>query len=918
MKSLGARLAGSFALLVVFIGGIAWTLAVNLGQDFSEQQHADAVATRMEEDADRLRGLSANMQRLALEAAITGSDEKLLLAGAEASEYFALSDRIRSVLQAETTLPLRAERIEQLVVLNLRFRSTMANTLSILAEHLEVGSDFEVGALDPDYQAFRLELEAFSKLAREAKIILAARAGDRLRNRLVASAGLLFALLLAIAAVFWFIRRSIVLRTAELARFLAAAEASPLHVVARIDSVGRDEIAVIAHAVNRLFDQLQQTAVSKEFFDRVVENIGNALFVTDHCGRVTLVNAAALGTLDRPREEIIGLALGELLSCAKHLDEDIPAGTECHLNGRQPIPVGCMRTTIPDGYVYVAVDLRERNAALAELRLAAKVIDNVSQGLVISLPNGKIVDVNPAFCALTGYRPEEVIGHPVELLSTGLTECHDRSAHKQIAGFTHEGELMIGRKSGQNFPAWISYSAVLDENGIPSHFVTLLSDITERKEQQHRIEHIAFHDGLTDLPNRTLLKERMNQAVIRARRQGNAFVVMFLDLDHFKHINDSLGHAAGDALLKIIAKRLTSCVRATDTVCRQGGDEFIIVAACFKEVRNAGKLAAKILTRLAEPIVLDQQTVNTSFSIGIATYPEDGDDPEQLLKNADSAMYQAKQAGRNTYRFFAPDMDEAATQRLWIETGLRQTLEEGGFQLHYQPQFELASGRLLGVEALLRWPHSERGMIAPDQFIPVAEECGLIVPIGEWVLNEALRQMAAWRAAGLDVGRCAVNVSVVQFQRDHLTAKVPGLLASHGLASDVLELEITESMLVTDNLRVSESLHALKSQGVALAIDDFGTGYSSLAYLRRYAVDTIKIDRSFIAGLGVDSDSLAIIRAIIEMAHGLHLKVVAEGIETETQLEQLRVLGCDQAQGFLLARPMPAAEVEQLLAAHRA
>jgi len=435
-----------------------------------------------------------------------------------------------------------------------------------------------------------------------------------------------------------------------------------------------------------------------------------------------------------------------------------------------------------------------------------------------------------------------------------------------------------------------------------------------RKVAEHQMEFLGQHDALTGLPNRLLVQDRFEQAKAYADRANRKTALLFLDLDNFKTINDSLGHTVGDSLLKQIASRLGECVRDTDTISRQGGDEFLIVLPDLHDADATAPVLVKIMERIQEPFHAEDHELATSVSIGIAIYPDDGVDFDTLLKKADMAMYRAKDVGRNTYCFFNEQMNVEAIENLTMRNGLKRAITRGEFVLHYQPQIELAGGAVVGAEALIRWNHPELGMILPGRFIPIAEESGLIVPMGEWVIREACRQAMAWKKAGLPELIVAVNLSAVQFKRGDLERTVINALDESGFDPSFLELELTESILIHNTESVLATVTRLKRLGVKLSIDDFGTGYSSLSYLKRFAVDKLKIDQSFIRDLATDPDDAAIIRAIIQMAHGLNLTTIAEGVENAGMLEQLHIFHCNEAQGFHFARPMPAQEFERFLA----
>jgi diguanylate cyclase (GGDEF)-like protein len=430
-----------------------------------------------------------------------------------------------------------------------------------------------------------------------------------------------------------------------------------------------------------------------------------------------------------------------------------------------------------------------------------------------------------------------------------------------------------------------------------------------------RMSYLAQHDNLTDLPNRILLNDRLTQAMALARRHGRKLAVLFLDGDRFKNINDSLGHAIGDRLLQSVAQRLLDCVRRSDTVSRQGGDEFVILLSEVTHAQDAAVSAEKILVAMSAPHRIDQHDVHLTVSIGIVTYPDDGTDAETLVKNADFAMYDAKNNGRNNYQFFRPDMNVRAMERQSIESGLRDAMERGEFVLHYQPKMNLETGGIIGVEALIRWHHPQRGLVPPVQFIPVAEDCGFIVPIGRWVLHEACRQARAWQDSGLRPVRIAVNVSAVELRANDFVAGVNDVLTETGLDPRYLELELTETFLMQDSKSTVAVLQALKGMGVQLALDDFGTGYSSLSYLKRFPIDTLKIDRSFVRDLTTDADDASIVTAVISMGKSLHMGVVAEGVETREQLAFLQEQSCPEGQGYYFSRPVGAEEFIQLLGA---
>jgi len=441
--------------------------------------------------------------------------------------------------------------------------------------------------------------------------------------------------------------------------------------------------------------------------------------------------------------------------------------------------------------------------------------------------------------------------------------------------------------------------------GVREPYARLRVEIEERRQAEQRIEFLAFHDPLTELPNRVLARDRVERAIAAAHRAQARMALLYLDLDHFKTVNDSLGHGAGDRLLKTVALRLRAALRETDSICRQGGDEFLIVLGELPDTAAVKPVIDKLMAALVQPMRIDGQELTTAASIGVAHYPDDGTDFDTLLQKADTALYRAKDAGRNGYRFFDEQMNQQAKERLQLNNGLRQALEHGEFVLHYQPQVDLRSGEVIGAEALLRWNRPGVGLVPPGRFVAQAEESGLIVPIGDWVVGEACRQAMAWQRGGLPAMTMAVNLSALQFGRGDIEQVVARALRDSGLAPACLELELTESILLSHTDQVLAVVRRLKGLGVKLSIDDFGTGYSSLSYLKRFAVDKLKIDRSFVADLLVDADDGAIVRAIVQMAHGLGLTTIAEGVEDAAVAQRLVELGCEEAQGFHFARPLP-------------
>jgi diguanylate cyclase (GGDEF)-like protein/PAS domain S-box-containing protein len=548
-----------------------------------------------------------------------------------------------------------------------------------------------------------------------------------------------------------------------------------------------------------------------------------------------------------------------------------------------------------------------------ELKLSAQVFESASEGAMISDADNRIMAVNPAFTRITGYEQDEVIGKTPALLASGRHSpaFFERMWQTLQEQNSWQGEVWNRRRNGEVYPQWLSISLVRDDAGRVSNHVAMLTDMTERKETEDQLRYLSDFDPLTDLPNRRLLRDRTIQAIARARRRHEQVALLIIDLDRFKNINDSLGHGSGDAVLKVIARRLSEQARDSDTISRLGGDEFVILLPDLNEHADISGLAARYLQRIAEPLQIDEHSMVITASIGLAICPGDGEDFDTLLKNADTALYHAKGQGRNNFQFFTEAMNLQVSERLLMETRLRDALGRGEFELYYQPQYDFSSNRLTGCEALLRW-NSKQGLVMPDRFIPLAEETGLIIPIGAWVLRQACSQAQAWSGIMDTPLSMAVNVSAVQF-RPELVDDVTTALAESGFAPEQLVLEVTESVLMSDVESSISLLHQLRELGIRIALDDFGTGYASLAYLKRFALDKLKIDRTFIMGIPEDEDDVAITSSIIDIARHLRLKTVAEGVETEAHCEFLRRAGCHIAQGYFYARPLPVDQFEQRL-----
>ena len=559
-------------------------------------------------------------------------------------------------------------------------------------------------------------------------------------------------------------------------------------------------------------------------------------------------------------------------------------------------------------------DISERKLIEQRLSLAGQVFETASEGIMLTDAQNRIVSVNPAFEVITGYPAVEVIGKDPKFLNAGLQGPDHYKAmwHGLQRDGRWEGEIWNRRKSGEPFAQRLVVSLIRDEWGHVKNHLAMFNDVTTQKRQAEEVRHQANHDALTGLPNRRLLADRMAQAIARAQRQNGQVGMMMLDLDGFKHINDTLGHRIGDLLLMETARRLIHCVRESDTVARIGGDEFMVVLPEIQSQKDLQTLAAKILEHLRQRFRIEGKDMYVSGSIGLTLFPDDGADAEVLLANADAAMYRAKAEGKNAYRFFTQDMQQHAQERLRLENNLRRTLRAGEFVLFYQPVFELSTGVLAKAEALIRWQDPERGLVEPVDFIAVAEETGLIVPIGAWVIQTATRQAAQWKHAAPPDFRVSINLSAQQFQRGDCAVLLRDALNSEGADPGQLTVEITESVFISDKGDARRQLQEMKRFGIQVAIDDFGTGFSSLSYLKHFPIDTLKIDQSFVSGIPDDAEDVALIEAIISMNRVLDLDVIAEGIETEAQLRFLVNSGCRYGQGYLLGKPIPAEEFAEL------
>ncbi len=570
-----------------------------------------------------------------------------------------------------------------------------------------------------------------------------------------------------------------------------------------------------------------------------------------------------------------------------------------------------MRANVREAFVHSA--LTQKNEQLT------RIFESTLEGIMITDVNGVIQSVNPAFTFITGYNSVEAVGKTPRLLRS---DRHEPEFYQVMWAKLSEtgqwqGEIWNKRKNGDIYPLWLALTAITNADDQVGQYVGLFNDITEQKKNESRIRHQAYHDALTGLPNRLLFNDRLVLGLAQARRSKEKLAIMFIDLDRFKTINDSLGHSVGDLLLQGMSHRLIDCTREEDTVARMGGDEFMVILPRIKQLQDVKQVAAKILDSFRKPLLIEGHELVVTTSIGISLFPGDGATPDILMKNADSAMYKAKDKGKNKYQFFCADMGVSAMQRLTWETQLHRALEREEFELHYQPQVNASSGHLLGFEVLVRWQHPDLGLVPPGKFIHLLEETGLIVPVGEWILDQACRQNQSWREAGLPPVRVAVNYSGRQFRDIDLDIQVDKILQNSGLPASGLGVEITESVVMDNVEQSTQTLHRLHAKGIHISIDDFGTGYSSFSYLKQFPIDSMKIDQSFVRDITCNPQDREIVNSIITMAHGLNLQTIAEGVETWEQLSLLKTLGCDEIQGFFISKPVPATEARKLLQYHR-
>ena len=667
--------------------------------------------------------------------------------------------------------------------------------------------------------------------------------------------------------------------------------------------------------------------------EQVLAAIPCPVFFKDLHGRYLGCNRAFEEYIGIPRHELIGkgvfdVAPPDLAEIYRDADDNLLRGRGIqsyeasvrYANGERHDVLfrkSAFHTRTGDvaGIVGVMMDLTEQKKLAREYRLAASVFDNAAEAITITDDTPVILKVNRAFTEITGFSADEVVGKNPSVLSSGR---QDKAFYSNMWNRLKDdgywfGEIVNRRKSGEDYPEWLSISAVRNEKGRPDNYIGIFTDISQAKSAEAKIERLSLYDALTELPNRTLFVDRLRQAINLSGRRRQEVGVLLIGLDGLRQINDTMGYDVGDLALRAVGQRLQTVLRTGDTVARYMSDQFIVLVSDLIDAPDAGVVAGNILHALDMPLILNGKEISIGGHIGIAVYPRDGEDPAGLIRCADVAMHHAKREGRNLYQFFSADLENNTLERLMLESGLRQALDRGEFVLHYQPQVDAETREIVGVEALIRWCHPEMGMIQPVRFISLAEETGQIIAIGDWVLETACRQARAWCDAGHPIP-VSVNLSARQFRQRDIAERVEKVLSEFQLAPELLELELTESMVMHDPERAVASLRRLRSMGVRVSIDDFGTGYSSLSYLKRFEIDKLKIDRSFVSDIPHDANDMAIAGAVIALGKSLKLRVVAEGVETVGQFNFLRAQGCHDIQGFYFSRPVDAVAITALLA----
>lgn len=653
--------------------------------------------------------------------------------------------------------------------------------------------------------------------------------------------------------------------------------------------------------------------------------------------RIVEINQTLLMKLDLHKNHCIGLLFNSLIfpqdqdtfyfCCKKVIDTKSPQTCEIRIYSQHVKPFWVKLDCVPEHqekglHIHTAIsDISHLKSLEEDLHLSASVFNECAEMIVVTDSDGDIIKVNNAFTKTTGYSEAEVLGTNPSILQSGKmdTDCYKSMWLSLNKTQNWQGEIWSKRKNGETYPEWVSITATKNRDGTLAHYICVSSDITQRKKDAEQVHFMAFYDPLTRLPNRILLQDRLQQALAQTHRNQRHGAVFILDIDHFKVINDSLGHLVGDELLKKVAKLLSGCIREEDTISRMGGDEFVVLLTDLGEdkknaITHATNVADKIIQKISEPISTSGNKLQITASIGIVMFPDDADKISDLIKLADNAMYKVKKSGRNNYKFVTASLQKEADERLNVQHGLQIALKQNHFELYYQPQIDFNTDSISGVEALLRWRKPNNGLVFPDDFITISEESGLIVPIGTWVLEEACRQIAHWNQLdSRPTPYLSVNMSVRQFQQKNFMNEIQRIILNNNIQPQQLELELTESVLIHNLDETKRKLFELKEMGIRLAIDDFGTGYSSLQYLKNLPIDILKIDQSFIKDIDIDTHNKAIVQTIISLAKNLNLKVVAEGVVTQQQYDFLKKEGCDSYQGYYFSKAVPIDELHTII-----
>ncbi|HLD23219.1 MAG TPA: EAL domain-containing protein [Sulfuricurvum sp.] len=680
------------------------------------------------------------------------------------------------------------------------------------------------------------------------------------------------------------------------------------------------EMALHRHEVDRALETCYSTTLS---------SIGDAVISFDHEGKIRYLNPMAEALTGWKAKEaikndlhdvfiLINTQISEeepinpLTLMDKQIFSSLPSGFELKSKFGTLIPIAL--NIIPmhnhdkdsenEAGIIIFSDKREHIVSERQIKMAEKIFDHSIEGIILTDNEMRIQQVNKTFTEVTGYEFSEIIGKTPAILKSGH---HDKDFYNTMWAMIKrtgmwQGQIYNRRKNGDVYPEWLSIYSIKNTKGVVINYIGLFSDLTEKRITQDQIHYLAHHDALTGLPNRLLFMDRLKQSITVARRKEVQLALFFIDLDGFKKINDTLGHDAGDILLQEVSLRLKKFMRESDTVCRLGGDEFTVIIEGYNQIGDIIAIVNKILKELSIPVEIGERIVYITASIGISIYPDDGNDIQNLVKNADTAMYSAKEKGKNRYEFYDQEMNRKNLERLTLESCIHRAYDDKEFMVYYQPKIDLLNNRLFGIEALIRWNHPTLGFVPPMQFIPLAEETGMIIPIGEWIIRKVCQDIQNWAEQGLEYLKVSINLSAIQFRDPNLIKIIDTIIEQSGIDAQYIEMEITESMLMYDVKRSIDMMKQLKSIGVSISIDDFGTGYSSLKYLKHFPIDILKIDKSFIDEIPFNNDDCAITKAIIDLAHNLGIEVIAEGIEKAEQIDFLIKNGCTKGQGFYFSK----------------